>query len=430
MSKFEPKDCIFYHIYPLGFCGAPQENPMVETVNRIEKVAKWIPRMKTLGVNALYIGPVFHSKYHGYETWDYRKIDSRLGTNEDFKKVCEELRKNGIRIVLDGVFNHVGRGFFAVEDVLRNRENSQYRDWISGLNFYGNNRYNDHLSYDCWAGHEELVKLNLKNPDVTKYLLDSVDMWIEEFGIEGLRLDAADCIDLEFFKKLRSFTESKNPDFWLMGELTHGNYEPWLKDGMLHSVTNYECYKGIHSSITSKNLFEIMSSLDRQFGPWGIYKNSTLYSFVDNHDVNRISSVLKNHRENLRTAYTLIYTMPGIPSIYYMSEYGIEGEKAHHSDAPLRPAVDVDNPEIKDDTLLPHLVELKNLRESSPALRYGNFERVFTMNEYMVFARSCDEDTRLVFINISHNEETARFNFRGRYYEEKIAPCSYKVLKV
>ncbi|MDO5124518.1 MAG: alpha-amylase family glycosyl hydrolase [Eubacteriales bacterium] len=423
------REGIFYHIYPIGFCSAPEKNMGEPPVNRIEKVEKWIPHMKNLGVNCIYFGPVFESGLHGYDTHDYRKIDTRLGTSEDFAKVCRALRNEGFHIILDGVFNHVGRGFFAFEDLLKNRENSQYRDWFSGLDFGRNNSYGDGFRYDSWAGYESLVKLNLRNPQVKNYLLDSVKMWMEDFGIEGLRLDAADVIDHDFFRDLRRVTAEKDPDFWLMGEIIHGNYCVWVNDEMLHSVTNYECYKGIHSSITSKNLFEIMSSLDRQNGPWGLYKNMALYNFLDNHDVNRIASVLKNHRENLKNAYTILFTMPGVPSIYYGSEWGITGEKANHSDLPLRPAIDVENPEIVDADLMEHIKMLAKERLSSKALMKGSFERLNTQNEIFAFGRSFEEENAVVFVNIASEQKTLSADFKGRHFEETLAPYTSKIVK-
>ncbi len=427
---FSVEEGIFYHIYPLGFCGAPEKNQGEAPKNRLEKIEKWIPHMKSLGINCLYLGPVFQSGCHGYDTHDYREVDSRLGTNEDFKALCKKLRENEIHIVLDGVFNHVGRGFFAFEDLLKNRENSRYKDWFSGLHFGENNSYNDGLRYDSWAGHELLVKLNLRNPEVKNYLLDAVKMWVDEFYIEGLRLDAADCIDHDFFRELRKVTTEKNPEFWLMGEIIHGNYNVWVNEEMLHSVTNYECYKGFHSSVSSKNLFEIMHTIERQRGPYGIYKDMVLYNFLDNHDVNRIVSVLKNHKENLKNVYTIMYTVPGVPSIYYGSEWGIEGEKTKGNDAPLRPMINVDSPEIADEDLLAHIKELGKIRSESKALKKGNFERVNIQNESMVFARAFEDESVLVFINIASEEKIIYADYSGRHFEECLPAYASKIVKV
>ncbi|MDR1699694.1 MAG: hypothetical protein LBR68_00695, partial [Lachnoclostridium sp.] len=166
------EESIFYQIYPLGFCGAPPENDE-NIVPRIRKVSEWSEYLTELGVTAVLLNPVFQSDRHGYDTRDYTSIDSRLGTNKDFAEVCDDLHKRGIRILLDGVFNHVGRGFFAFQDVLKNQGDSQYKDWFL-INFSQNNGYNDGFSYEGWEGHFELVKLNLKNQDVKNHLFQCV----------------------------------------------------------------------------------------------------------------------------------------------------------------------------------------------------------------------------------------------------------------
>ena len=199
-------ESVFYQIYPLGFCGAPFENDGEEN-SRILKVMDWIPHIKKLGANAVYFSPVFESDTHGYNTRDYKKIDCRLGTNEDFARVCEEMHTAGIRVVLDGVFNHVGRGFWAFQDVLQNRENSRYRDWFH-IDFGGNSGYNDGLWYEGWEGNYDLVKINLHNEEVVQHIFDAVKFWVDTFDIDGLRLDVAYCLDQGFLKRLRQFTSS------------------------------------------------------------------------------------------------------------------------------------------------------------------------------------------------------------------------------
>eukprot|EP00828_Plagiopyla_frontata_P040182 TRINITY_DN5373_c0_g1_i3.p1 TRINITY_DN5373_c0_g1~~TRINITY_DN5373_c0_g1_i3.p1 ORF type:complete len:433 (+),score=63.87 TRINITY_DN5373_c0_g1_i3:127-1299(+) len=330
------KESIFYQIYPLGFCGVLEPNKEYEGKNRLIMIEDYIPHLKDLKINAVYLSPVFESTYHGYDTKDYNKIDKRLGSNKDFKKLCNKLHENDIRIILDGVFNHVGREFWAFKDVQKNGLNSSYVNWFSNLNFNNKSAYGDNFSYEGWDGCYDLVKLNLWNDEVVNYLLKAVEFWMDEFKIDGIRLDAADKIELEFFKKLRKFVDAKKDDFWLLGEIIHGDYRRWANEDCLDSVTNYECYKGIYSSHNDKNYFEIAHSLNRMFGKGGLYANLCLYNFVDNHDVSRISSILK-YEDYLYNVYTILYTMPGIPSIYYGSEYGIKGVKANGTDLPLRP---------------------------------------------------------------------------------------------
>lgn len=397
-------ESVLYQIYPLGLCGAPFENDGV-LEHRIKKVEEWIPHIQKLGANAIYFSPLFESDTHGYNTRDYQCIDKRLGTNEDFKEVCGKLHEAGIKVVLDGVFNHVGRGFWAFQDVLKNRENSPYLNWFH-INLGGNSGYNDGLWYEGWEGHYDLVKLNLQNEEVIRHILDAVGMWIDEFGIDGLRLDVAYCLDHNFIRRLRSFCDSKKVDFFLVGEMLHGDYNQLMQDGMLHSTTNYECYKGLHSSFNSMNMFEIVHSLLRQFGPenWTLYKGKHLLSFVDNHDVSRVASIL-NNENHLPLIYGLAFGMPGIPCIYYGSEWGTKADKSQ-GDPALRPAFD--SPQWNDLTEL--ISKMAQVKKQSHALNYGTFRSVLLTNKQCIFERKTEQERVLVAINADGNEFMAHFD--------------------
>ena len=387
------EESVFYQIYPLGFCGAPFANDGV-LCSRIHKVTQWIDHMKKLHVNALYLSPLFESDTHGYNTRDYRKVDCRLGTNEDFARLCRHLHEEGVRVVIDGVFNHAGRGFWAFQDVLRHRETSRYRDWFY-LNFQGDSPYHDGLWYEGWEGNYDLVKLNLDNAEVRDYLFSCIRGWIKEFDIDGLRLDVAYCLKPEFLRELRAFCDSLKPDFFLLGELLHGDYNRWVGEGMLHSATNYECYKGLYSSFNSMNLFEIMHSLKRQFGPeqWTLYKGKHLLSFVDNHDVSRIASVLQMP-QHLPLIYALMFAMPGIPCVYYGSEWGAKGDK-REGDPALR--VSFEHPQFN--ALSEWISALAAVKKHSEALCYGDFQDVLITNRQCVFARNSETECVWTLIN-------------------------------
>ena len=397
-------ESVFYQIYPLGFCGAPYENDGVLT-HRILKVKDWIPHMKKLGINAVYFSPVFESDTHGYNTRDYKKIDCRLGTNEDFKEVCGALHKEGIKVVLDGVFNHVGRGFSAFLDVLKNRENSVYRDWFH-IDFGGNSNYNDGLLYEGWEGNFDLVKLNLGNPEVVEHIFSAVKSWVEEFDIDGLRLDVAYCLTPDFLRRLRSFTDGLKEEFFLVGETLHGDYNQWMNPQMLHSVTNYECYKGLYSSFNSMNLFEIVHSLLRQFGPenWTLYKGQHLLCFVDNHDVTRIASNLTNAR-HLPLIYALTFGMPGIPCVYYGSEWGAEAHKSQ-GDPALRACFE----DPVENELSAWISRLAEAKKQSKALNYGGFRSVVLTNKQCIFERKTEDERVMVAINADEEEYHAHFD--------------------
>ena len=398
---------VFYQIYTLGFCGAPFENDG-NLEHRILKVLDYIPHLKRLGVKCVLFNPVFESDTHGYNTRDYRSLDVRLGTNEDFKRVCDALHAEGIKIVLDGVFNHCGRGFFGFKDVCEKKWESEYKDWFY-INFDGNDAYNDGLWYEGWEGNYDLVKFNLANYHVADYLIDSVRMWVNEFGIDGLRLDVAYCINPDFLKRLRWETSQMKEDFFLMGEMIHGDYNRLVNDEMCHSATNYECYKGMYSAFNSMNLFEIVHSLLRQFGPeqWTLYKGKHLLSFVDNHDVTRIATIL-NNPAHLKLVYGMLMGMPGIPTIYYGSEWGMHGNKSD-GDPALRPAID--HPEWNELTDAVSL--MVNARQNSKALNYGDFKSLVLTNRQCVFERNCDDSRVMVAINADENAYTAHFDARA-----------------
>ena len=400
-------ETVYYQIYPMGFTGAPFENDGVLT-HRIRKVMDWIPHLQKLHVGAVYFSPVFESDTHGYNTRDYQKIDVRLGTNEDFKEVCDALHKAGIRVLLDGVFNHVGRGFFGFQDVLKNRESSPYKDWFY-INFGGNDGYNDGLWYEGWEGHYDLVKLNLKNPAVCDYLLGSVKMWIDTFGIDGLRLDVAYLVDRDFLRRLRRETAAWKEDFILIGEMIGGDYNQIMGDDMCHSVTNYECYKGLYSSLNSLNLFELVHSLMRQFGPepWTLYRGRHLLNFADNHDVTRLASILTNPA-HLPLAYTLLFGMPGMPILYYGSEWGVKAHKSE-GDPALRPCFE--KPEWN--ALTDHIAGCAKAFSTSKALQYGEFKSLVLTNRQCVFERRLSDGSERVLaaVNADENPYTAHADF-------------------
>ncbi len=393
---------VFYQIYPIGFCGAPVHNDGV-TVSRILKLKDWAGYLGDLGITSILLNPIFESDNHGYDTRDFKKIDCRLGTNEDFAEVCKSLHENGVKIVLDGVFNHVGRGFWAFKDVQEKKWDSPYKDWFH-IGFDGNSCYDDGFWYEGWEGHFELVKLNLQNPAVVDYLLECVKFWINTFDIDGLRLDVAYSLDHNFMRRLRSYTQELKPDFALIGEVLFGDYNIIVNDEMLHSCTNYECYKGLYSSFNSMNLFEIAHSLHRQFGgdPWCIYRGKHLMTFADNHDVTRLASILTN-KAHIPLAYGLLLGMPGVPCLYYGSEWAEPGEKAPDNDYALRPCFDAPKP----NDLTSFIKKLIQIREHSDALCNGSYRNVVIQNHQLIFERYTENTRVLVAINAADYPYTA-----------------------
>ena len=404
MSKWY-ETTTFYHIYPLGLCGAPRENRQEEVTHRLPMLDVWLEHCHELGCGAVYIGPLFESSGHGYDTKDYKLIDRRLGDNEDFKHFVKKAHELGIRVVVDGVFNHTGREFFAFEDIRRNRENSPYCGWYKGIYFGWDSAYHDGFSYESWRNCGDLVNLNLQNRQVRDYLLDVIRFWIHEFDIDGIRLDCADCLDFDFMKEMRRMTGNEKEDFWLMGEVIHGDYSRWANQEMLHSVTNYELHKGLYSGHNDHNYFEIAHTIRRQFDEnGGIYRGRTLYSFADNHDVARLVNRL-NDRGHLKLIYALLYTLPGVPSIYYGSEWGIEGRK-EDGDWALRPAIDLEA--IKKQPPVPGLAEyiafLGKCRQEYPVIGEGRYRELLLTNRQYAFARMNDREAVVTTVNNDSNE--------------------------
>lgn len=394
-------EAIFYHIYPLGLTGAPKENSYQISEHRLNKLIPWISHLKELGITALYIGPLFESVGHGYETTDYKKLDSRLGDNGDLKNFVAECHNQGIKVIFDGVFNHTGRDFFAFQDIKKNRENSPYKDWYCNVNFWGNNEYNDGFSYDNWGGYNLLVKLNQHNPAVRDYICDVIRFWVKEFDVDGIRLDAADVLDFEYMRTLRRVANEVKPDFWLMGEVIHGEYSRWVNQETLHSVTNYHLHKALYSGHNDHNYFEIAHTVKRLYDMSGQNSNGfKLYNFVDNHDVERIYTKLRE-KAHFAPVHVLLYTLPGIPSIYYGSEFGIEGRKERYSDDSLRPALNlVDFKDaIKTNPCTSLIAKLGIAKKCSKALSYGDYRELLLRNRQYAFSRNCDGESVIVTVN-------------------------------
>ncbi|MCL2053244.1 MAG: DUF1653 domain-containing protein [Oscillospiraceae bacterium] len=415
-----------YHIYPLGFCGCERyRKDASETAKpRIKKVIKWIPHIKSLNMNAVYFGPVFESVEHGYDTNDYYTIDKRLGTNEDFKEVCDALHENGIKVVLDGVFNHVGRDHAAFVDLQKNGQASKYKDWFAGLNFGARSPYGDSFSYDGWNGHYNLVKLDLHNQGAAEHLLQAVKAWVDEFDIDGIRFDAADCLPDGFIKQICSFARGLKPDFWLMGEIIHGDYSRWANNDMFDSVTNYQCYKGIYSAHNDKNYFEIAHNIEQ-----GISLKRYLYNFLDNHDVSRLTSVLKSPGL-AECCYTMMYMMYGVPSVYYGSEWGLPGVKTRGADAdlPVRPELSLDDIKKGDGKLMSHIAALGKIRIENPAVQSGKYSTIELRNQTFLFMREKDGSQVYIALNIGESDYTFSFMTKYAWLTDLLSGKRYSVL--
>ncbi|MBN1648202.1 MAG: hypothetical protein JW874_09230 [Spirochaetales bacterium] len=419
-----------YHIYPLGMLGAEKTNPGDGHIkNRLPALMNWVRYLKDLGTSCIYLGPVFSSESHGYDTNDYFTVDPRLGTNADLKALVDYFHQHDIRIILDAVFNHCGRGFFAFRDIQRNRQASPYCSWISGLDFGTNTGFNDGFSWDSWNGHHNLVKLNQTCPDVIDYFREVTEFWISEFNIDGLRFDAADVMDRSFLYALTSHAHSISDHFWTVGEVIHGDYKLWIREAGLDSVTNYEAYKSLYSSLNDKNYFELAWTLNRQFGEAGLYPNIPLYNFCDNHDVDRIYSRLHD-KANIYPLHIALYTMPGIPVIYYGSENGITGTRTDFSDHELRPSYTIEQAS-RSNSLRLEISRLGRIRNENPALVSGKYRQLAVSHRQMAYSRNGAGQNLLVVLNSAPEEsECAIPGIHGTYFDilnDEWCECTGKV---
>ena len=414
---------VVYQVYPLGLTGAPYENDGAsDPTPRILQLVDngWIEHMAKLGATCLMLNPVFESDAHGYDTRDYRTVDRRLGTNEDLRRVVDACHEAGIKVLLDGVFNHVGRGFWAFQDVLKNREGSPYAGWFN-INWGGNTEWDDGLSYETWEGVPYLVKLNHGSFELNDYLAEVIRGWEEEFDIDGLRLDVAYCLDrgfLEYLRRIADELTAKRTErlgeydgkFVLVGETMFGDYNQWMGDTLCDSVTNYEVYKGLWSSMNSSNMHEVAYAFKRQSGsePWDLYTGRHLLNFVDNHDVPRIATKLDDKRQ-LPCLYGLLLGIPGVPCLYYGSEWGIEGEQ-RFGDHELRPALDAPAWNELTDAIAAYAAARKKGAPGSEALCWGDYTEIQVSPTTLLFQRASEHERVIVAVNAGAEPVTLHFD--------------------
>ncbi len=409
------KKGIFYHIYPIGFFDAPKFNNQKEEItNRLEKLRNYYEHFKNLGINAIQFGPLFESLSHGYDTIDYMMIDRRLGTNDLFKDIVAELHELGIKVIIDGVFNHVSREFSSFKDIREYRENSWRKHWHY-IDFSKNNPYNDGFDYKNWEGYYELVKLNLMEKDVKDYIFSVVSYWLKEIDVDGWRLDVAYEINSEFWQEFRIVCKTAKSNCFIVGEMIHGPYTKWIGPKLLDAGTGFQIYKSIWSAFNSNNMYELKAVLERSFHPdWGLNKDVVLLNFLGNHDTTRIRSILNDERY-LYPAFIFLFTTNGIPKIYYGDEIGMYGIKKKDSDDDIRkpmPNLNTQWPKngIK---IFEHVQKMIKIRKSNHALIYGDLIPVFAQNNILVYIRKSSIQTIVVIINNQTQSSSIKIPFHN-----------------
>jgi glycosidase len=371
---------IFWHVYPLGFVGAPPAAGDPEPVPRLRRLADWFDYLIELGANGLLLGPVFASETHGYDTVDHFRVDPRLGTADDLLWLIEAAHARGVKVVLDGVFNHVGRGFPRLSDV-----DSQH--WF---------RREPDGALATFEGHHRLAALDHSEPEVADYVVDVMEHWLAH-GVDGWRLDAAYAVPTAFWRQVADRVHSAHPDAWLLGEAIHGDYTRLVTEGGLDSVTQYELWKAIWSSLSDGNFYELAHALGRHRELLEVFVPQT---FLGNHDVTRIASRLPDGR-HLPHAVTILLTVAGIPSVYAGDEQGFTGVKEDREggDDAVRPPFP-DEPGQLSTLGAPTLrlyQELIALRRRHPGLVRARTEVVHLDNTQLVYRSG---DTLLVALNL------------------------------
>lgn len=416
------RDAIFYQIFPDRFARADEKasHPYYQPWGSkptlrgfqggdLQGILRRLDYLLELGVTAIYLNPIFlASSNHRYNTTDYYRIDPKLGTMADFRRLVDAVHANGMRIILDGVFNHVGRGFFAFNDLLENQEDSPYRDWFF-VHRFPVDAYSPGPaeSYAAWWGYKSLPKLNTNNPDVRRFLLDVARYWIEQ-GADGWRLDVPNEIDDDtFWAEFRAVVRSVNPEAYLVGEIW--NVDPrWVGPGHFDGLMNYPLRREIIHLVCGKirpgsfcrRVEDILSAypLENQFA---------FYNLLGSHDRERIATLLDGDIARVKLAHLILFALPGAPGIYYGDEIGIRGGK----DPDCRGAFPWDLAQWDHD-LRSFLRRLIAVRKGSTALRHGSFSMLKPVHKHVLgFLRQTQEDQVLVIANPESVEQTVRFRY-------------------
>ncbi len=382
---------ILWHVFPLGFTGAGDSREQGEPVqHRLPALEPWLDYLVQLGANGLQLGPVFSSQTHGYDTTDYFTIDPRLGEEADLRRLIEQAHARGIKVVLDGVFNHVGRGFerFRAAEAGDAAAAKWFRQ--EGGNWY------------FFEGHDSLVVFDHNNPEVRDFVVSVMRHWLD-LGIDGWRLDAAYAAPTSFWRAVSGAIRESHPHAWLLGEVIHGDYATFVAESGLDSVTQYELWKASWSSLNDVNLWELDHALGRHRDMLAKFVPTI---FVGNHDTTRIASQLSDER-HLAHALTVLFTVGGIPAIYAGDEQAFRGIKEERigGDDEVRPAFPARPEELSrlGEPVRELHQRLIGLRRRKPWMVRGNFERVHVEHEVMIFRVSdpTGDDAVTVCLNLA-----------------------------
>jgi cyclomaltodextrinase len=380
---------VWWHLYPLGFVGAESA---AETGadgvasgpvrHRLDRIAGWLDYAVDLGVSGLMLGPVFASSTHGYDTVDHHRVDPRLGDDADLEALIAAAHRRGMRVVLDGVFNHVGRRHPAFVAALAAGPGSADAA-LFGLRWPQGS--SGPPVWSTFEGHDLLVGLDHDEPAVSDLVAGVMNRWLDA-GADGWRLDAAYAVPDRFWAAVLPRVRAAHPDAYVFGEVIHGDYPGRVRASTLDAVTQYELWKAVWSGLNDRNLFELAHALDRHDGYLDTFVPQT---FIGNHDVTRIASRLDDPR-HLPHAVVVLLTTGGTPSVYAGDEQaftGVKEERAGGDDA-IRPAFPAEGPSGLAPFGWPtyHLHrELIGLRRRRPWLHRARTTTVHLANRTLVY---------------------------------------------
>ncbi len=355
---------IFYHIYPLGFCACPPINPLaqiqpniaqIQPLPRLTKIRKYYSHFQKLNIQAIYFGPIFESCTHGYDTINYFQIDRRLGSNQLFLEIVNELHQLGIKVIIDAVFNHTSRLFPPFINLKQRKSQSPFLTWYKNVNFNQDNIWQDGFSYQHYQDCVELPELNLANPQVQQYFLSVIQYWFQYFHIDGLRLDVAYLLPPPFITQINTICHDLDPNPTIIGEIMSYDHLPLIQPNLLHTGTNYPFYQHLHQSFTQNDFWQLKNIIEQQSNPH-------LFNFLNNHDTNRIFSQLEEYHQ-LQSAFVILMTTPGQPCLYYGDEFLLDGLKSTRHDQQVRNNMPLPNKiSLEQKKHLQFIKQLTNLR--------------------------------------------------------------------
>ena len=391
---------LWWHLHPLTFLGAEPEAlpPGSPVVHRLPRLQRWLEHAAGLGADGLLLGPVFASGSHGYDTVDYDRVDPRLGDADDLAALVAAARERGMAVALDGVFNHVGRGFGPFQEVLRHGPDSEFASWFrlrwpdGGWAGPGSEP-----GYDTFEGHGGLVALQHSEPAVRDMLSGVLDRWAG-LGVTAWRLDAAYAVQPEVLRDLTTRAREQRPGSWFLGEVIHGDYAAVAAASGLDAVTQYELWKALWSSLNDRNLYELAHALVRH---QDFATTMTPQTFVGNHDVTRIASRLPDER-HLQHAVAVLFTLASVPSVYAGDEHGLHGEKEERlgGDDAIRPAFPDDPLDLAPEVpgLFQLHADLAALRREHPWLEHCRTEVRDLANQHLSYLSSGPGGERLLVV--------------------------------